>query len=76
LPSGLPIVAGAPLRARCRPALTLRAHGLADFFQRRSPAESGEEVRARTFALSRRLPADISSARRQRKRAAHAPDQR
>jgi hypothetical protein len=41
--------------------------GLADFFPGPLPYGSLEELRARTIALSRRLPAGISSARRQTK---------
>jgi hypothetical protein len=41
--------------------------GLADFFPGPLPYGSLEELRARTIALSRRLPAGVSSARRQTK---------
>jgi hypothetical protein len=53
--------------ARKAPAFAaLRARGLAEFFSNAGLLRTGrKELRARTVALSRRLPAGISSARRQ-----------
>ena len=66
LPSGLPIVAGARLRARPRPALRFGPWRARGFFPTSLPCRVAGRTPRPDLDASPRLPAEISSAKRQK----------